>query len=183
MPRVAVSSVAVSFVLLLLAAPSAAWAQSVELFASAGPTVTDAGNSVAAGAGWSPTSRIVVMFGFDRTHVSSRTTADTNGVSHLRGGTLLLGTGEIRVMPLGRGRITPFGLAGLAAGVSRPNVTPVFPDRITNDVRAFFLGGGVEVPLNGRIAIFGEARMMVGVEGVEGIVAVAPVRGGVTWRF
>jgi hypothetical protein len=34
-----------------------------------------------------------------------------------------------------------------------------------------------------RMAVFVDARMMLGAEGTEGIVAVAPVRVGMAWRF
>ena len=169
--------------LLLLLPPSLANAQSFGLYGSAGPTITDAGHSFAAGAGFSPTSRLSFVFSFERTHLSSRTGHDGNVVSNFRGGTLLLGTGEVRFAPLGHGRVGPFGLAGMAVGVSHPNVNDVFPDRLTNDVRAFFLGGGINVPLGDRLAVFADARMTVGAEGTEGIVAVAPLRAGVTWRF
>ena len=71
----------------------------------------------------------------------------------------------------------------MAAGVSHPNVNDVFTDRVTNEVRAFFLGGGINVPLGNQLTVFADARMTVGAEGTEGIVAVAPLRAGVTWRF
>ena len=95
----------------------------------------------------------------------------------------MLGTGEVRFAPFGRGRLGPFGLAGIAGGVSHPNVNDVFPTRVTNEVRALFLGGGIDVPLSDRLSIFADARMTVGAGGTEGIVAVAPLRAGVAWRF
>ena len=89
----------------------------------------------------------------------------------------------MRFAPFGRGRVGPFALAGIAAGVSRPNVNDVFPDPVTNDVRAFFFGGGIDVPFGDRLSLFADARMTVGTEGYDGIVAVAPLRAGVAWRF
>lgn len=169
--------------LVLLLAPGIADAQSFGLYGSAGPTITDAGNSFGVGAGLSPTSRLSFVFGFERTHLSSRTTRDRDTVSNFRGGTLSLGTAEVRFAPFGRGRVGPFALAGIAAGVSRPNVNDVFPDPVTNDVRAFFFGGGIDVPLGDRLSVFADARMTVGTEGYDGIVAVAPLRAGVVWRF
>jgi hypothetical protein len=168
---------------MLVLAPTAASAQSFGLYGSAGPTLIDAGNSFAAGAGFSPSSRVSFVFSFERTHLSSRTTRDRNTVSNFRGGTLFLGTAEVRVAPFGLGRLGPFGLAGIAAGVSQPNVNDVFPSRVTNDVRAFFLGGGIDVPLNEGLSVFADARMTVGADGDNGLVAVAPLRAGVAWRF
>jgi hypothetical protein len=167
----------------MLVSPAFANAQSFELHGSAGPTITDAGNSFAAGVGLSPTSRLTLSFDFERTHLASRTSRDGNTLSTFRGGTLLLGTAELRYALFGRDRFGPYGLAGLAAGVSHPNVNEMFPTRVSNQVRAMFVGGGVQVPLRERLAVFVDARMMFGAEGIEGIVAVAPVRAGVAWRF
>ena len=73
-------------------------------------------------------------------------------------------------------------LAGYAAGVSRPNVTPTFPIRVTNDVRAVFGGAGVRVALRAPLAFFADARLMLGEEANE-LLAVAPLRAGVSWSF
>jgi hypothetical protein len=169
--------------LMLLVPPTVARGQSLELRGSAGPTMLDAGNSVAAGVGLSPTSWLTIVVNGERTHVSSRITRDGQVVSASRGGTLLLGTTEVRFGPFGRRRLGPFALAGLAAGVSRPNVNDLFPHRVTNGVLAMFFGGGVAAPLGERLAVFADARIMVGAEGREGMVGVAPVRVGLTWRF
>jgi hypothetical protein len=176
-------SLPVVMFLMLLVPPTVARGQSLELRGSAGPTMVDAGNSVAAGVGLSPTSWLTIVFNGERTHVRSRITRDGHVISASRGGTLFLGTTEVRFGPFGRRRLGPYALAGLAAGVSRPNVNDYFPHRVTKAVNAFFVGGGVAAPLNERLAVFADARMMVGAEGREGMVAVAPVRVGVAWRF
>ena len=74
-------------------------------------------------------------------------------------------------------------MAGFAAGASRPNVNEVFPTPVTNGARAVFGGGGLLVPFGQRLTAFADVRMLIGAEGNEGIVAVAPVRAGVAWRF
>lgn len=169
--------------LAILVCPALANGQSFELHGSAGPTITDAGNSLAAGLGFSPNSRLTLAFDFERTHLATRTSRDGTTTSTFRGGTLLLGTAELRYAPLGRGRVGPYGLAGFAAGVSHPNVNQMFPTRVSNHVRAMFAGGGVDVPITEQIAVFADARIMFGAEGSEGIVAIAPVRVGFAWRF
>jgi hypothetical protein len=45
-----------------------------------------------------------------------------------------------------------------------------------------FFGGGINLPLNERMGLFADARMMVGAEAGE-LLAVAPIRGGFAWRF
>jgi hypothetical protein len=170
-------------VLFFLTMPDVTHGQSFELHGSAGPTITDRGNSFALGAGFSPTSRLTVVVGVDRTHLSSRTRREGDVTSTFRGGTLLLGTAEVRFAPFAGARVGPFALAGVAAGVSRPNVNETFPTRVRNDVRAVFVGGGVNVPLSDTLAFVADARMLLGAERIDGIVAVAPVRAGIVWRF
>jgi hypothetical protein len=168
---------------LLFICPPTARGQSFELYGSAGPTITDAGHSLAAGVGVSPTSRLTLLVSVERTHLSSQIRREAGSVSHFRGGTYLLGTAELRFAPLGRGRIGPFAVAGFAAGVSRPNVNDIFPTPVTNGARAVYGGGGLLVPLGPRFTVFADVRMLIGAEGNEGLVAVAPVRAGVAWRF
>jgi hypothetical protein len=167
----------------MMISPAVAHGQSMELYGAAGPTITDAGNSLAIGAGFSPTSRLTVGFNFERTHLSSWTRRDGDVTSFFRGGTLFLGTAELRVVPFRRDRFGPYGLTGIAIGLSRPNVNALFPNRVTNEVRAIFAGAGLQAPLGERITVFADVRMMVGGEGNEAMVAVAPVRAGLVWRF
>ena len=169
--------------LLLLAHPWIANAQSIVLQGSAGPTLIDSGYSVAGGIGFSPASRLTVLFDVERTHLSSRLDSDgRGGFAGFRGGTLTLGSAQLRVTPLGHDRIGPYGLVGFAAGISRPNVNELFPDPVTNDVRAVFFGGGIHMPLKERVSLFADGRMMIGAEAGE-LLAVAPIRAGVAWRF
>ena len=168
---------------LLASCPQAAHGQSFEVYGSAGPTITDPGFSLAAGVGVSPTSRLTLLAHIERTHLSAQITGESGSRSYFRGGTYLLGSAELRFTPLGHHRVGPFALGGFAAGVSRPNVNEAFPTPVTNGARAAFGGGGLLVPLGQRLAAFADVRMLFGVEGTEGIVAVAPVRAGVAWRF
>jgi hypothetical protein len=169
------------FLLFLL--PSIARGQSFVVHGSAGPTLIDRGYSLAAGIGFSPASYLTVLFDVDRTHLSSRLESDgRGGFSGFRGGTLTMGSAQLRVTPFGRDRVGPYGLVGFAAGVSRPNVNEQFPSPVTNDVRAVFFGGGIHVPIKDRFSLFADGRMMLGAEAGE-LLAVAPVRAGVAWRF
>jgi hypothetical protein len=168
--------------LALLGARSAS-AQSWAVQGSAGPTVGDPGHSVAVGVGWSPWSRVTLLVSAERTHLAGETGRTAEGFWNVRGGTLYLATAEVRVTPLGRHRVGPIVLAGMATGVSRPNVNATFPNRVTNDAGAMFIGGGLHVPLRGNVALVADGRFVVGADGAEGLVVVAPVRAGVAWRF
>ena len=65
--------------LLLLATPWVANAQSFVLQGSAGPTLIDSGYSLAGGIGFSPASRLTVLFDVERTHLASRLRSDGRG--------------------------------------------------------------------------------------------------------
>ena len=151
---------------------------------SAGPTLSDRGYSLAAGLGFSPSSRLTLMASVDRTHLPSRRKVYPGSFSEFRGGTVTLAAAEVQVSLLGRDRIGPYGLAGFATGVSRPNVTAVFPDRVSHRVGAPFLGGGIQVPLRNRLRLVADARLMlvIGTE-ADSLFAIAPLRAGLAWDF
>ena len=168
--------------LILVSSPASA--QSLVVQGSAGPTITDAGYSLAAGIGLSVNSRLTVLFGVERTHLSSRFTSDgRGGGTAFRGGTLTFAAAELRAAIFPRDRVSPYALGGFGAGVSRPNVNEMFTGRVTNQARVLFFGGGIQVPLREQLGVFSEVRMVYGEEGNEGIVAFAPVRVGLEWRF
>ena len=168
--------------LMLLLAPSAA-AQTLGVQGSAGATLVDAGYNFSAAVVFAPSDRVSIALGYDHTHIESRTRTTGIETSSFRGGTLYLGSAEVKVTLFRRNRAGPYGLAGLAAGWARPNVNAVFPDRITNDARAILVGGGVHVPVGERASVFADARMIFGSEGRNGTLAVAPVRIGMSWTF
>jgi hypothetical protein len=91
-------------------------------------------------------------------------------------------SGEVRVGLWPAERVTPYALAGLGAGMSRPTVNEVYPDRVTNNVRFMFFGGGVHVPLRERLSLLGDVRLLVGAEAGETL-AMIPVRVGIAWHF
>lgn len=91
--------------------------------------------------------------------------------------------GELRLAVLPADRVSPYAIVGIGAGVSHPNVNAEFPDRVTNDLRVVYFGGGLRVPLGRRFSLLGDVRAMLALEGDEGLLAVWPVRAGVAWRF
>jgi hypothetical protein len=173
-----------SILTLLMALLSArpARAERFELVGSAGPTLIDAGYSVAAGAGLRLNAALTFVADVERTSLSTQTSTSPTGSSSFRGGTLVLGSAGLRVAPFDRGPIRPLAVIGLAAGVSRPNVNEIFTDRVTNGLRGIFGGGGVVVPFGPRLAVVADVRMLIGVERGD-IVAVAPLRVGIRARF
>jgi hypothetical protein len=171
-----------SLVLLPSVASAQSLASSVSIQAAAGPTLTDTGHHVSAAIGYSPASRVTLLLDVQRTHLSSRLTPHERGFTAFRGGTMTAVSGEVRVALWPVQRATPYVLGGLGAGVSRPTVNATFPNAVTNDTRFMFFGGGVQVPLRERLRVFGDARMLIGAEAGE-LLAMAPVRVGLAWRF
>ena len=158
-------------------------ASSVSVHGAAGPTVVDAGHHISAGAGYAVTPRVTLLLDVQRTHIPSRITRHEHGTSAFRGGTLTAVSGEARVSLFPSDRVTPYALAGLGGGISRPNVNATFPSRVKNSAGFLFFGGGVVVPVRERLSIFGDVRMLAGAEGNDGMLAMIPVRVGVSWRF
>ena len=162
---------------------------SVSVQAAAGPTLIDSGHNLSAALGFSPASRITLFGGVEQAHLASRTTyGEAAGgrrvvTSQFRGGTITAASAGLRVSLLPAGRITPYAIAGFGMGVSRPTVNEAFPARVTNDARFLIAGGGMDVPLRERLILFGDVRVFFGAEGVEGILAVVPIRAGMHWRF
>jgi hypothetical protein len=169
--------------MLFAVSPGVACGQSFLLDGAVGPTINDAGYSVAGGIGFTPASRVAISVDLERTHLSSELQTDRRGGVHgFRGGTLTLASAQLRISLLRRDRIGPYGVVGYAAGVSRPTVNEMFPDAVTNHVHAMFFGGGIHIPLRERIGLFGDARMTIGSEAGE-LLAVIPIRAGIAWYF
>ena len=158
-------------------------ASSVSVHGAAGPTMVDAGHHISAGVGYAVTPRVRLLVDFQRTHLASRLTRHERGGTAFRGGTLTAATGEVRVALWPSDRVTPYGLAGAGAGISRPNANAIFGPAVTNPARFMFFGGGVEVPVQERLSVFGDVRLLTGVEGDHGLLAMMPVRFGLAWRF
>lgn len=171
-------------IVLVFAAPAVARGQSVSLHAAGGPTLGDPGYSLAAGLGVSPTPRLTLMANVERSHLVSRRQENPGSVSYFRGGTFTAASAELRVSLFGRDRISPYALAGFAAGRSRPNVNDIFPTPVVNDVRAPFAGGGVHVPFGEHATFFADIRLalVVGTES-DDLYALMPLRAGLSWRF
>jgi hypothetical protein len=53
---------------------------------------------------------------------------------------------------------------------------------VTNNARALFFGGGIDVPVGKRVDFFVDGRLMLGDEAGE-LLAVLPIRAGFSWRF
>lgn len=148
-----------------------------------GTLLNAGGHTVAAAFGFSPLPGLDLVVNVERDQVPSRRETFSDGFSVTRGGTLTLVSGEVRASLFPPNRVSPYVLAGIGAGVSRPTVNDLFPDPVENDLRAGYFGGGVRVPIRNELSVFGEARAMLAVEGGDGIMGVLPLRAGVSWRF
>jgi hypothetical protein len=95
-----------------------------------------------------------------------------------------LGEASLRASLFGEERIDPYAIVGIGAGVSRPASIGTSPDRGTIDVYAPFVGGGLRVPIRGRLSFFCDGRMML-VAGTEEdeLLGVGSIRAGINWRF
>ncbi len=177
----------------LVLVPSRASGQTFVLQGSGGLSVLDSahnlsygiepGRHLGFGVGVSPWRRVSLVVEVERTHRADQLQTDARGnVFGFRGATATLAVPQVRVGLFDPDRIGPYGVVGFAAGISRLNVAPEFPNRVTGDVRALAFGGGLHVPLGERIAFFADGRMFIGSEANE-LFALMPVRAGLAWRF
>lgn len=150
---------------------------------AAGPLVKSGGNTVSAGFGFSPFSRIDFLVNVERDYLPFERDTFTDGYSVTRGGTLYAVSGEVRASVFPPHRASPYAFAGMGTGKSRPTVNETFPTPIENDLRIVYFGGGVRVPISGGLSVFGDARVTLALEGNDGLLGIWPVRAGLAWRF
>ncbi len=155
----------------------------LSLQAAAGPTLMEGGNVLWTAFGYSPLSRLELLLTGERIHVPFQSERFPGGSSVTRGGTLTFVSGEVRLALRPPDRVSPFAVAGIGGGVSRPNVNAQFPDPVRHGLRVLHVGGGVRVPLRRGLSLLGDARGLLALEGNDGILAILPVRVGVAWRF
>jgi hypothetical protein len=155
----------------------------LSLQAAAGSHLIGGGHVVSAAFGYSPASRLELLLNVERNHLPFQLKHFADGYSTTRGGTMTFVSGELRLALLPVDRVSPFVMAGVGGGVSRPNVNAQFPDPVRNGLRVLYVGGGVRVPLRRGLSLCGDARATLALEGNDGILAVWPVRAGVAWRF
>jgi hypothetical protein len=141
------------------------------------------GHTLSAAFGFSPVARLDLVANIERDQLPFERQTFADGYSVTRGGTLTAVSGEVRVSALPPHRLSPYGFAGIGGGISHPTVNDVFPTPVENDLRVVYFGGGLRVPLRGGLTVFGDARVMLALEGDDGILGVWPVRAGVGWRF
>jgi hypothetical protein len=150
----------------------------VSVQAAVGTHINTGGDGQSVAIGFSPNQRWDFLIGAERSHWPTEVTPS----SATRGGTATLLSGEMRFSPFTVNRVSPYVLAGVGRGLSRPNVNEMFPGRVTNDAWLMSFGGGVRVDLNRRLSAFADVRSgILGERDV--IILVLPVRAGMTWRF
>lgn len=179
--------------LLLALLPLAASAQTADaarpeldrfsLQLAAGPLWKSGGHTLSAAIGFSPISRIDFLVNVERNHLPFQRETFKDVYSLTRGGTMTSVSGEVRLSALPPHRISPYGFAGIGRGESRPTVNSEFPTPVTNDLHVVYFGGGLRIPIGGGFTAFGDARLMLAMEGADGFSGVWPVRAGLAWRF
>jgi len=93
-------------------------------------------------------------------------------------------SGEFRYVPVIYQRISPYVMAGIGRGVSRPNVNEFFPDPVSHTVTLVFPGVGARVHVTDHLSAFADIRFMFqSRSGEPDAGGFGPIRGGLAWRF
>ena len=107
-----------------------------------------------------------------------------DGYSATRGATTRFVSGEFRYVPVTYKRVSPYVIAVVGLGVSRPNVNEFFPDRVKHKVTLRGPGFGGSVLLTEHLSAFADMRFMFqSRSGEPDAGGFGPVRGGLAWRF
>ena len=174
-------------VLVFLALPGVASAQTaaagnsdkrISVYASAGPTMVDAGNSLSAGVGFTPTPRLTLSASVQRDHLNYR----SEEFFSFRGGTVTTVAGDVRFNVAPGQRVSPYIFGGMGWGISRPNTAGQFTSYVSNRAQTAFAGAGLEIAVAPRVSIVGDARFVLVAEQTD-IGGMIPVRVGVAYRF
>jgi hypothetical protein len=184
--RLLVAVTALSFV-----APAVAAGQGtgirVSVQGAVGSNLGDGGDAEAVSLGVMFRERFGVVVNGERSHVPTDVTFFENGYSASRGGTVTSVSGEFRYVPVTYKRISPYVIAGLGLGVSRPNVNKFFPnppDPVEHNVILQFFGGGGSVRVTEHASAFVDFRvMLLHRRGEPDAGIFGPIRGGLAWRF
>jgi hypothetical protein len=125
-----------------------------------------------------------VVVNAERSHVPTDVTFFDDGYAATRGATTRFVSGEFRYVPVTYKRISPYVIAGVGFGVSRPNVNEFFPVGIKHDVILQFPGFGGSVLLTEHLSAFADIRFMFqSRRGEPDAGGFGPIRGGLAWRF
>jgi hypothetical protein len=175
-------------ILLSLTVPPLAAAQGrgpgVWVHGAVGSHMGDGGDAESIGLGVAFTERFAVAVNVERSDVPSDVTFFPDGYSASRGATTRFVTGEFRYVPVTFARLSPYVVAGIGRGISRPNVDAFFPDRVTHTVSLVFPGVGARVRVTGHLSAFADLRIMFQSRAGEPDAGVfGPIRGGVAWQF
>jgi hypothetical protein len=180
--------VLVTITLLFLVAPAVASGQDTgtgfSVQGALGPLVHGGGSSQSLSLGFSPDERIGFVVSAERIHLPTEVTRYEFGYAATRGGTTTFISGEVRVSPFTFNRVTPYALAGIGRGRSRPNVNDLFPGGETTAAGMLFAGGGARLALTKHLSAFADMRFVLQVDRSEaGVFLFLPFRAGLAWRF
>lgn len=156
----------------------------LSLEASAGPQIAYVGGIVSAAFGFAPTRSLTLLLGVERSRVRDEIHTLVDGYAFERGGTETWVSGELRFALLARRRVSPYLVAGVGRGRSRPSVNEFFPDANERNIQVIYYGAGARVPLGARLDGFVDGRFVMAFEASSDYFGVRfPVRGGLAWRF
>jgi hypothetical protein len=149
-----------------------------------GSHIGDAGDTQSVSLGVSFGERFGVVVNAERSYVPTDVSFFEGGYSASRGATTRFVSGEFRYVPITFKRISPYVIAGIGRGVSRPNVNQYFPNPVEHTVTLQFPGFGVRVLMTDHLSAFADLRFMFqSRKGEPDAGGFGPLRGGLAWRF
>ena len=149
---------------------------------AAGALLNRGGSNLSASIGYRLTRRISAHAAAELVHLPTEVNFYDRGYGVQRGATMRLFSGEVRVAFAPSHRVSPYALAGIGFGTSRPNVNQYFADAVTNNMRLAFTGVGVRFQVNPHLSVVADTRCAI-VRERDVVGLLLPLRGGVSWSF
>ena len=145
----------------------------------AGPTLVDQGSLWSIAFGYLPASRLELLLNVERDRMTYKFERIRGADTVVLGGAMSFVSAETRIALRPADQVSPFAVAGVGGGVSRPR----FPERGSKDSLVVYAGGGVRVPIRPGLSLWSDARMIFEVKNEDGVPRTWPIRVGVAWRF
>jgi hypothetical protein len=133
--------------------------------------------------GFAPSRRLTLLVSAERSYVRDVVEQYEDGYGFERGGTETFVSAELRYAFFPDTRVSPYGVFGTGAGISRSNVTEFFPEKSKQNIQVIYYGAGARMPVRPWLDAYVNGRFTMSLGKSDYLRVRLPVRAGLAWRF